>query len=120
MIRGATSSGLSGEFASCSLGELFYDEWAKSDKSLVGLWFGFPFADGRVIIARAFHGDLEEGEATMRVSRNADLHKLLLDLVAVFEFGRWVLSWIPSFVHGADEFLCVDIVQGSTVGAEVV
>ena len=56
----------------------------------------------------------------MWVSRNADLHELLLDLVVAFEFGRWVLGWIPSFVHGADEFLYVDIVQGSTVGAEVV
>ena len=120
VIRNAIPSGLSGEFASCSLGELFYNEWAKSDKSLAGLWIGFPLADGRVIIARAFYGGLEEGKATVRVGRNANLHELLLNLVIAFKFCRRVLGWVPSFVHVADEFLYVDIVQCSTVGAEVV
>ena len=87
---------------------------------MVGLWFGFPFTDGRVVIARAFYGGLEEGEASVRVGRNADLHELLLNLVIAFEFCRRVLGWVPSFVHGADEFLYVNIVQGSTVGVEVV
>jgi hypothetical protein len=32
----------------------------------------------------------------------------------------WGLGWIPSIVHCADEFLYVNVVQGSTVGAEVV
>ena len=32
----------------------------------------------------------------------------------------WILGWIPGTVHSADEFLYVDIVHCSTVGAEVV
>ena len=88
--------------------------------SLFALWFGFPFADGGVTIARAVHGGLEESKAMTRISRNADLHKLLFDLVIAFKFGGRVLGWITSIVHGVDEFLDVDVIQSSTVGGEVV
>ena len=66
MICNAIPSSLSDEFLCCSLGVLSNDERAKSDESLVSIWFGFPFVDGGVIIARAFHGGLEESKAMMR------------------------------------------------------
>ena len=53
-------------------------------------------------------------------SRNTDLLELLFDLVIMFKFCGRVLGWIPSIVHGADEFLDVNVIQSSTVGVEVV
>ena len=50
------------------------------------------------------------------ISGNANLLELLFDLVIAFKLGGWVLGWIPRIVHGADEFLDVDVVQSSTVG----
>ena len=43
---------------------------------------------------------------------------MLFNLVVMFKFGGQVLGWIPSCP--ADEFLDVDVVKSSTVGAEVV
>ena len=83
-------------------------------------WVCFPFLDGWVEGACAFYSSLEESKATMRISRNTDLLELLFNLVITFKFGGRVLGWIPSLVHGADEFLYVDVIQSSTVGAEVV
>ena len=120
MICNAIAGGLGGEFACGGLGELFYDEWAKLGESLVALGFGFPFLDGGVKGASAFDSGFEECKAMVWISGNANLLKLLFDLVIAFKLGGRVLGWIPSIVHGADEFLYVDIVQGSTVGAEVV
>ena len=54
------------------------------------------------------------------VSRNADLCELLFDLVVRFKLGGRVLGWIPCIIHGADEFLDINIVQSSTIVAEVV
>ena len=56
----------------------------------------------------------------MRISRNTDLLELLFNLVIAFKFCGRVLGWIPRLVHGADEFLDVNIVQSSNFGAEVV
>ncbi len=57
---------------------------------------------------------------TVRISRNANLLKLLFNLAIAFKLGDQVLGWIPRVVHGADEFLDVNVAQTSTVGAEVV
>ena len=89
-------------------------------KSLVTLGFCFPFSDGWVEGACVFDSGLEESKAMMQISRNTDLLKLLFDLVIAFKFGGQVLGWIPCIVHGADEFLDVDVIQSSTVGVEVV
>ena len=56
----------------------------------------------------------------MWVSGNANLRELLFHLVVAFKLGGRVLGWIPSIVHGADEFLDVDVIQSSTIGADVV
>ena len=120
MIFDAIAGGLASEFASVVLGELSYDEWAKLGESLVALGFGFPFLDGGVESTGAFDSSFEECEAMVWISGNANLLMLLLDLVIAFKFGGRGLGWIPSIVHGADEFLDVDVIQPSTVGAEVV
>ena len=52
----------------------------------------------------------------LQISRNANLFKLLLDLVVVFKLGDQVVGWIPSIVHCADEFLDVEVIQSSTIG----
>ena len=38
----------------------------------------------------------------------------------MFKLGGQVLGWIPSIVHGADEFLDVDLIKSSTIRVEVV
>ena len=119
-IRNALIGSLSGDFAWGSFGELFHNECAEVGKSLVTLGFCFPFLDGWVKGACAYYSSLENSKVTMRISRNTDLLELLFDLVIAFKFGGWVLGWIPSIVHGADEFRDVDIVRSSTVGADLV
>ena len=120
VIRKAITGSLSGDFACGSFGELFHNEWAEVGESLVTLGFCFPFSDGWVEGACAFYNSLEESKAMMWISRNTYLLELLFDLVITFKFGGQILGLIPSIVHGADEFLDVDGVQSSTVGAEVV
>ena len=120
IICNAIVSSLGGELACGDLGELFHNEWAKFGDRLVALGFGFPFSDGGVKGAGVFHSGFEECKATMWVSGNANLCKLLFDLVITFKLGGRVLGWIPRIVRGADEFLDVNVAQTSTVGAEVV
>ena len=120
VICDAIAGGLGSEFVGVVLGKLFYNEWAKHGESLVALRFGFPFSNGGVKGASAFHSGFEECKVTVWVSRNSDLHDLLFDLVVTYKLGGRVLGWILHIVHGADEFLDVDVIQSSTVGAEVV
>ena len=117
VIRNAITGSLSGDFACGSFGKLFHNEWVEVGKSLVTLEFCFPFSDGWVEGAHVFYSGLEESKTMMWISRDTDLLKLLFDLVIAFKFGGQVLGWIPSIVHGADEFLDVNVVH---VGAEVV
>ena len=120
VICNAVASSLGGEFACGGLGELFYDKWAKFGESLVALGSGFPFSDGKVKGAGAFDSGFDECKVTAQIHRNADLLELLFDLVITFKLGDRVFSWTPSIVHGANEFLDVDVIQSSTIGAEVV
>ena len=119
VICDAIAGSLGGEFACGGLRELLYNEWAKFGESLVTLRFGFPFLDGGVKGAGAFDGGFEERKVTVWISGNADLLKLLFDFVIAFKLGGRVLGWIPCIVHGADEFLDVDVIQHS-IGVEVV
>jgi hypothetical protein len=59
---------------------------------LVALGFGFPLSDGGVKGACSFYGGLEKFKAMVWIGRNNNLHKLLFDLLVVFELGGGVLS----------------------------
>ena len=119
VVSDAVACRLRGEFARGSFREFLHDERAKFVKCLITLGFGFPFSDGGVKGACTFYSGLEKCEASLWIGGNADLSKLLFELVVAFELGGWVLGWIPSVVHGTDEFLDVDVIQGGAVGAKV-
>ena len=44
----------------------------------------------------------------------------MFDHFITFKLGGRVIGWIPSIVHGADEFLDANVIQSNAVGAEVV
>lgn len=55
----------------------------------------------------------------MGVRRNAEFLMLLFDFVMTFKFGSGILSQIPRAIHGAFEFLDINIVKGSTIWMDV-
>ena len=100
------------------------NSFTMNGQNLVKVWLLLGLASHSRMMgvegAGVLYSGFEECKAMVWISRNADLLELLFDLVIVFKFGGRVLGWIPSIVHGADEFLDVDVVQSGTIGAEVV